>query len=336
MTTGAVLRCDGAGGLAAISVEFARHVQPDRALVLNLEDQGRGVCDPAAFSGLPNVYESSFLGAIPDRAIDWLVAPGIDTLISFETWYQHDLPLIAHRAGLRTIIYAMPELAAWPHPARMIAVPTTWRIDQLPNAVLLPWPVARDRLAFTQRKSVAHLFHIAGAAMLDRNGTSILCEALPFISSDVRLTIRAERPVNVPGCNIDVEVINEPVANYWQAYPDDADLLVLPRRYGGLCMIAQEAASLGIPALMLQSDPYAVESFTTTIPSTGSRPERMKGAPRDGIPVHSADPRALASAIDWLVRHPDEHAAASLAADDWAEAHAWSGPLGDRWKQLLA
>lgn len=331
MTFGAVLRCDGAGGLAAISVEFARHMLPDRALLIDMEDQGRGVCDPSAFSMLSSTYATTFKGSLPDRAIEWLVAPGIDSLISFETWYQPDLPLIAHRAGLRTIVYAMPELAAWPYAARVTAVPTTWRMDTLLNSVLLPMPVARDRLPFTQRKSVEHLFHVAGAAMLDRNGTALLCEALPWVTADVRLTIRTERPVNVPRCNVEVEVLTDPVQDYWRVYPDDADLLVMPRRYGGLNLVLQEAASLGIPALTLQTDPYATEAFCSAIPATNARPERMKGGQ---IPVNAADPRALAAAIDWIVRHPEEHAAASLAADAWAADHSWE-TLGPRWRQVL-
>ncbi len=118
-----------------------------------------------------------------------------------------------------------------------------------------------------------------------------------------------------------------PVQNYWETYPDDIDLLVLPRRYGGLSLPVQECAALGVPALMLQTDPYAQEAFVHAIPSTGSSPGNMKGGQ---VPVHTADPRALAAAIDILVAHPEQHQAASLEAGAWAETHSWDGPQACR------
>lgn len=330
VSLGILARCDG-GGLASITREVHRHLAPTRTLLLDLEEQGRGDCTPDDYLA-GDVFRCAWKGGLADRAIDWVCAAGIDTLWTAEIAYDPRLWPEAHRRGIRTVCYAMPELAAWPSPPRTVHVPTVWRLDQLPNAIVLPLPVARDRLPFRERKRVEHLFHVAGAAMLDRNGTQILLDALRFVTADVRLTVRAERPIRVPACRVDVEVVDAPTVDYWAIYPDDADLLVMPRRYGGLSCVVQEAASLGIPALMLASDPYAQEPFVTTVPSVGSRDERMKGG---RVPVHSADPRALAAAIDWLAAHPDAHVGASREAGVWAEQHAWDGPLGDRWRVLL-
>ena len=329
-------RCDG-GGLAAISREVHRALHPTRTLILDLEEHGRGECWPDDYTH-GDVYRVPSKGAIPERAIEWLVTPGVDTLLSFETWYEPDLPLIAHRQGIRTVIYAMPELAAWRHPARQTFVPTSWRLDRLPNAIVLPMPIARDRLPFVLRKNVAHIYHVAGAAFHDRNGTNLLFDALPYVTSDVRVTIKADSTRTLPPlpvCKLDITVDDEHHVDYWKQYPTDADLLVLPRRYGGLSLVANECASLGIPALMLATDPYAQERWVSSVPSTGSRNQSMKGAPKDGIPVFSADPRTLANVIDYLARHPDVHQEASYEADRWAESMSWTSPLGDRWRQLL-
>lgn len=196
-------------------------------------------------------------------------------------------------------------------------------------------PVARDRLPFRERDEVVHLYHPTGSAFHDRNGTNIFLNALPFLESKVQVTIRAERPISVPRCSADVDVVDKATVHYWEQYNPTIDLMVLPRRFGGLSMPLQECASLGVPSLMLQSDPYACYGFVHAIPTTGATFWPMKGNPRDGIPVHDADPRVLAQAIDWLVQHPDRQHAASHAADAWAETRAWHGPLGDRWCTLL-
>lgn len=343
MSLFAVCRCD-AGGLGAISMEAFRHLQPDRTLLLNLGDAGRSLCNPSAFdlygSTGQQVYPAEWTGGLSDRAIEWLCADAKDvTLISFETFYDAKLLAEANRAGAHTVCYAMPELAPWavdpgmrPRPRQMY-VPTEWRAGTVPNAEVLPMPVARDRLPFRARDEVHHLFHVTGSAMLDRNGTTLLTNALSFVESQVRVTIRSEKPLDIPACHAHVEVVSESTPHYWEMIPSDVDLLVLPRRYGGLSLPIQEAASLGIPTLTLESDPYASFGFAHAIPTTRSRDVRMKGGL---VPVFDADPRVLARAIDWLVAHPGRQHAASHAADAWAEAHSWSGPLGLEWCERLS
>lgn len=344
MSVGIIGRCD-AGGLAALTREVHRHVRPARTLLLDLEEHGRGECIPDEYAH-GEVYRSTFKGGIPDLAIEWLTAEGVDSIWSAETFYEDRILREAHGHGIRSVVYAMPELAPWHDPdvirPRTITTPTAWRIDTLPaNTQVLPLPVARDRLRYTERKQCTHLYHVVGSpgakrAMLDRNGTEILLAALPFISSDdVRVTIRCPHErIQIPKTRAHVEVVSAPVADYWESYPADIDLLVLPRRYGGLSLPVQECAALGVPALMLRSDAYAqmgVE-FINAIPSTGSSPAHMKGG---RVPVHDADPRELAAAIDFLVGHPEQHHAASIEAGVWAEGRSWDGRLGDRWRATL-
>lgn len=344
MTLGVIARCD-TGGLAALTREVHRHLHPERTLLLDLEEHGRGACTPDDYIE-GNTYRTTYKGGLSQMAIEWVTAEGIDTLWTAETWYDDESrqPLMrgAHGNGIRTIVYAMPELAPWATGVarsgelfpRTIHVPTWWRLDTIPNAQLLPFPVARDRLPYTGRKRLEHLYHPAGVAMLDRGGTQILLDALPFlVTTDLRLTIRSDRPVVVPeGTRIEVTVQGSQSIDYWDSCPTDADVLVLPRRYGGLSLPAQECASRGMPAIMLASDPYAQAPFVTTIPSTGSNLSNMKGGL---VPVHGADPRTLAAAIDFLVEHPGEVERSSRSADEWAAEHDWEGPLGVKWAQLL-
>lgn len=342
MTFAMIARCDG-GGLAALTREVHRQLKPERTLLLDLETRGRGDCTPDEYLE-GEVYRCTFAGSIPDRAVEWITAEGIDTLWTAETFYDdHKLIPRAHGNGIRTVVYAMPELAPWTYDTsipvpRLITVPTSWRLDTMPaNTQLLPMPVARDRLPADERREVKHLYHVQAAAMLDRNGTQILLDALEHIvSDDLTLTIRVNgdgpSPMVPLGTRVHVEVLMSPEVDYWDSYPEGIDLLVQPRRYGGLSLPVQECASLGVPTVCLATDPYAAEAFTTTIPATSARDSRMKGGM---VPVQSGDPRSLARAIDYLVEHPDVQHTASIEAGVWAESHSWAGPLGDRWCATL-
>jgi hypothetical protein len=348
MSVACILRCDN-GGLGNISREIVRHLTPERVLLVDLHGSGRGPCDPAPFD-LPEIdlYRTDFLGGLNAVALDWITSEGVDVLFGMEVWYEgyelagQGILARAHNNGLRSVLYAMPELSPWcvdsglrPRP-HTFAVPTAWRLDTMPHGTtVLPLPVARDRLPFTHRSQVASLYHVAAPAMLDRNGTDLFLTALPFVTEEVFVTIRnsSDRGLVIPRCRADVEVIDKPADHYWQIVPDHVDLLVQPRRYGGLSLPVQECASLGIPTLLLDSDPYAMFDFAHVIPNRGSRDRRMKGGM---VPVYDADPRALAAKIDQLVRDPTRQQAASHAADAWAEAHAWDSPLGARWCATLA
>jgi hypothetical protein len=341
MTFAMVGRCDP-GGLGTLTSEVHRHLAPARTLLLDLAGRGRGACreDPYVHG---DVVRAPFAGGIPDLLIDWLCAPGVDVVWSAETFYDDRILRYARTNGVRTVVCAMPELAPWadgaptaarsaPRPA-VVTIPTGWRAHTLPAAQLLPVPVATDRLHRRTRTRVEHLYHPTGRAMLDRNGTELLLAALPHISRPCRLTIRAERPLQIPAAGlVDVTVVTDPAADYWDQYPPDIDLLVLPRRYGGLSLPVQECAALGVPAVVLDVDPYAVYPWTICVPATRARPTRMKGGV---VPVHDASPLALAAAIDAAIDGA-AHAVASAGAADWAAAHAWSGPLGARWCETLA
>ena len=339
MTFGLVARCDP-GGLSTITQEVHRHLKPARTLLL---DGGRGPCADHLYEG-GDVVRLPLHAPLSAQTCDWICGAG-DALFSAETFYDDRLLAAARHADIVSVMLAMPELAPWattaypngaPRPDRVL-LPTGWRQDTMPDAQVLPVPVARDRLPFSWRRRADHFYHLTGAAMEDRNGTDLLLAALPLMETDCRVTIRAERPVSVPDCRPKVTVLDSRPAEYWRAWPDDADVLVLPRRYGGLCLPVQEAASLGMPSIMLSRDPYAGLPFVASVETNGhtlARQGGMKGARNDSespVPIWQADPEALARAMDEAVREPQKVAIASVEADRWADVHDWCGPLGDDW-----
>lgn len=349
MTLGIIGRCD-AGGLGTLTSEVFRHLKPERTLLLHMGTAGRGGDgNPSLYDvegATQVVYPADWQGKLSDRHVDWLCAEGIDTLWSAETFYDDAVIRRAHQNGIKTVCYVMPELNPWnrvapgntPARPRELVTPTGWEIGRSDDSMrVLPFPIARDRLPFRQRgqqDGPLHLYHVVGAAMLDRNGTELLLTALNFVREPVRVTVRTEKGARSVsyGNGVTLEWESGPTLNYWMSYPADADVLVMPRRYGGLCLPIQEAASLGMPAVILDSDPYADAPFTVEIESKPGRLTRMKGGE---FMVHDADPHALAERIDYLASHRHQVRLLSIAANRWASERSWFGDLGLAWRTML-
>lgn len=316
------------GGLAAQTREFHRHLQPDRTHVVLLAERGRGQQDPAWY---PDATTSSDdIGPkMADRFLD-----GLDAVWCAETPYRSDFFDRARRAGVRSYLHANPEL--WKvdfAPPDVVLAPTSWRLDLLPDPVVLPFPIARDRLPFRQRSEARTFVHVAAPAMADRNGTRLVMAALPFVRSEIRLLILGY-PGTLPSRvgRVTVERVDE-TADYWRAWPDDGDVLLLPRRYAGQSLPMNEALSLGMPVVSLdvapQNDWLPPE---TLVPGTRRSPRRMAGGP---VMVHDADPRTLARVIDRLATDPELVRQCSDAADIHAEAMSWDTLL-PVYRRLLA
>jgi glycosyltransferase involved in cell wall biosynthesis len=212
----------------------------------------------------------------------------------------------------------MPEMG-W-EPADLVLAPTSWRLDMLPDAQVLPVPIARDRLPYRQRDGVDTLYHIASNAFHDRNGTDLVLAALEHMRSSCRLLIRT--PADVTKTErigpVHVEWVGHHHGPYYE-WPD-VDLFVLPRRFAGLCLPMQEAFSLGVPVVTLDIAPQN-EWPASLIPAHRiAKRVHMKGGPVD---IYGCDPEHLAARIDHLISNPDEVADLSARGDAWAETLAW-------------
>lgn len=321
------------GGLGQQTVELARHVPPERVLVVDLGERGRGATRPER-------YECDQLRIAPGpeiTAADWRwVTAGAPTLFAAETGYHDDWCEAARARGVRSVLQANPELYGGDRPD-VLTVPTPWEARRLPSPVVVPVPVARDRLPPREVPStVTTFFHPQAPAMLDRNGTRIVETAARFIRQPVRIVIgttAVQRPQErqIGRCVIERR---PPSRDYWSAYPEDCSALILPRRYGGLCLPAQEAASLGWPILTTALPPQ-----TAWLPPqhmVAARPwrqrVRMVGGRFDVATVHPAE---LAAAIDRMATDAQLVAAMSEASGSWAASLDWS-LWADRYASLLS
>lgn len=326
MKLGLIARCDTRGGLAIQTAEAYAHLHPDRVLVVHADHESRGLCDRARYPGDDVTWLPA--GPSPDDAAEFM--DGLDVVFSCECLYLPEWVAIAKHLDVDVVVQANPEMydAAELAGARVV-LPTPWESHRVPHEAILPVPVALERFPFRQRTEARVFYHPTSEAIQDRNGTSIVLAALQYVTADVVVQIRGQlsrgelarkRTRRIPD---NVKLIELPWSNgpYWEAYPPDADVLILPRRYGGLCLPMQEAAALGMPLLTTDLVPQREYPHAVFVDAMPSLQESMKIGP---VMVHKADPRALAHKIDLMARGPEFIVEYSTAAREWAEARSWS------------
>lgn len=272
MKVGLIARPDNSG-LGIQTWEFHRHLHPDKTLVIDLSQIADATdhCNKHAYLGrFPGALVHQGLTPTPDIIEEFL--DGLDVIFSAETFYTYDL---LHRANHRKVNSVLqynyeflPYLSnsSLPRPT-LFAAPSLWRyfVTTLKNKIHLPVPIATDRFTPTPTPPpVARRFlHPVGRpAIHDRNGTQDLIAALPLVRTPITVIFRCQRPgyvermlthIDLPS-HLTVEVDTSAPAEYWTNY-QDIDAVILPRRYGGLCLPANEAIGAGVPVLMPDIDP---------------------------------------------------------------------------------
>lgn len=308
--------------------EFHRHMKPDKTMVIVIPN-GRGQLHLDRFVGTPghqvNVQHGMNDAINPDRIRRWCV--GLDVVYAAETFYREDVADILRGEGVRTVLHAMPELwrADMAKPDQ-VWLPTKWEADRIPEAQIMPVPVATDRFGppHTQaRGEPLRLLFVGAPAFHDRNGFNLAVDAIAAVNRPVVARfVGSEEPPQIYNRRAKVDVEWHPQArdNYWDGY-DQADVLLLPRRYAGLSLPMQEAAAAGLPIVTLDLAPQNgwVPDETMAAASV-YRTVRMVGGE---FPVHAADPGQIAKAIDWLA-DPEHYDWASKVSRYRADVISWA------------
>jgi len=203
------------------------------------------------YTGDPDRFTAYTNGFPTDKAIEWLLQD-VDILITCEVPYHDRLYAMAREMGVKTVLQPNAELN--PHFRQKdldkpdyFFLPSTWYEQETRllgvTTVVCPPPIELipDFRDIAKEIGTVKVLHVAGKRALgDRNGTSIVQIALK----------------DVPG--VELTVIEQSAKDFKdqaEMYAGDYHIVLMPRRYGGLCLPMYEALSRGLPVLMSDIEP---------------------------------------------------------------------------------
>ncbi|MFC9432713.1 glycosyltransferase [Nocardia sp. NPDC057030] len=328
MRLGLIARADNRG-LGIQLWEAYRHLGPHKTMVVDCRSRA-----PLPLH-LERFPDATVVHGIPTISDCREFLRDLDIVFTAETPYNPQLFAEADRRGVKTVLQYNFELLGHlqqpglPAPT-LFAAPSLWRYDDVrfANKQYLPVPIATDRFPAVARRGPAERFlHIVGRpAVHDRNGTPDLLDALRYVRSPITLTIKCQDPHYVPHLlttrtiprHIDLIVDNGDVDHYWDNYTG-ADVLLMPRRFGGLCLPAQEALGAGMPVVMPAIDPNTWLDPDWLVPARACGSFMAKAR----IELYSVDPKALAHTIDRFATDAVFYAGAEARARDHAKRLSW-------------
>lgn len=322
---GAIVRADHRG-LAYQTGEFYRAMRPDVTVAVDISKLPRGERWPQDFTQYPDAIVTEWSPPegihFSHEALQALLS--CDVIYSAETLYDDRLPRLAKRRGVATVRHINCELY-WPEGESHPWYPTSWRLPNRPEGPTVPVPVPDDKIRGPAGEGL--VLHVAGwKAANDRNGTQLIRNAVRA-TPDVkwRVTSQYGRPVSTKDTN--VEIVGD-IEDRWEMY-DGCSMLVLPRKYGGLCLPAQESAARGLAVVMTDTEPqngWPIE----LLPIQRSFPVRKRHV--DIGSLHFTSPKDIAAAVENLTGQ------ALLEAQErtvgWAQSLAWS-KWADTYRMML-
>lgn len=340
---GLVARADQRG-IGIMTAEFYKAMHPDKVLVVshgqwpqNFEQYGNG--NYAAVVDL-NMKD---LSLDEQTCRDFL--EGLDVVYCVETLYDWRFKQWAEDAGCRVVIHGMPELYATEDHARgrpqpdLWLWPTPWLVDDgvLPVGKVLPVPcIERPNVAADPDDDCLYVVHSEGVrAAADRNGTLEFMEALRYVNERVHATIYTQDPNGLPRelptyrKNISLDVRAGGVDDRWKMY-ENQHVLVLPRKYGGLCLPALEAQACAVSVVLPDVPPNDIWPGQR-IATQGTQGHR---APYGFVPSAIVSARQVATVIDRLAVHRWGLGDDMRHAYGWANANCWDRWLPDYQKVL--
>lgn len=333
MRLGMVVR-DDQGGLGNLTYRAWRELKPAVTLVVQWRPC-RGEPDSEKFFA---DWTETYITDRPVLDATWEKMAGLaDVWWTAETWYSDNAETILAENNVRSVLYAMPELFDGSQ-ATEVWNPTNYLENRLALSKVVHWPTSPPD-QWELRTKVRRLLHVSSGSALDRNGTQTFLEALHHVSTPCDVYVHAPDE-NFAGLKRMVSQLPERhnVAFSWD-YEQDlgrlyqwADMLVLPRRYAGLCLPAFEAFGHGCLVMMPDVEPQARWPIVP-VDAKRLRPARMKGG---RIPLWRVDTNMLAKRIDDVLWWDAPRVVrASKECRKWAEDRSWGTQLSV-WQKELA
>lgn len=228
-------------------------LQPVKTLVVNSTPFKEG------YEQIPEWYQTDginrfvayTMGMNDDMAFNWF-AYDLDVIITCEVPYHDKLYELARARGIKVVLQPNAELN--PHFRQKdldkpdyFFLPSTYYEEETRSlgvpTVVCPPPISLKPAHNPINKEVGHVkvLHIAGKrALADRNGTLLVEDALKDMEG-VELVIRDQA--------------KEDLRNQEDMYRGGFHFVMMPRRYGGLCLPMLESLSQGLPVVMPNISP---------------------------------------------------------------------------------
>lgn len=208
-------------------------------------------------------------------------------------------------------------------------MPSYWKIDEMKTrfgddkVIYLPPPINPSEFTKSRernfRRNGKRYLHIIGTiAAADRNGTLSIIEALKQSKGDFEIIIRSQHALSDEYITSDRRVKYEIVdmkdtADMYY----DFDAVILPRRYGGLSLVCNEALMSGLPVIMTDISPNNQLLPQKWLIPASKTSEMMT---RTTIPIYSVDTTLLARYLDNIhITQNDKIQAFELAYDQFSE-----------------
>lgn len=312
-------------GLGVQTQAYYKHLKPSKVLHVDLSSLNGAKQDYSIFPNAINIK------GIPTEADCYNFLQGLDVLLVAETPLNYKLFSMAKGLGVRTILVPNYEFNDYlvkdlPYPDLMM-LPSTWYMDETiealrnkTNIVFLPMPVDRNEFKFKPITKAKRFVHIAGRkTFMDRNGTDIFLASIPAVKADVEFIIYSQQELYLPN-DPRIRFMGEASSPY-EMYKDN-DVIVMPRKYGGLCLPLNEALSCGLIPLMTDCEPQnmILNNDSLVAPLTGTKIKT-----RADIISHETTPDRLATAIDKLANYDSMQIERLNERSDYI-ADLWSWP----------
>lgn len=330
MRLGLLVRADDTG-LGYQTCAYYKHLKPDKVWLidisgLNGNEQHREWYENAHLvQGIPKSFQIR----------QWL--EGLDVVLTAETPYNLEFYAIAREMGVKTVCVENPEFydhIKYPQYEMpdLIILPSVWKQAEITahatrrgtKVVQIHHPVDREEINFRLRTTNKPM-HIAGKpAAHDRNGTWDFLRAWPeglitTQNEDLARHVRMRYPHGVVYTGI-----SDP--NYMYSL---GDIMVIPRKYGGNCLVLNEALASGMPVIMTDIEPNNhLLPKEWLVPATTTQ----SFTPRGKVDIYDVDIPLLTEKIDWM--RSQNIGQLSEQANQIAETISWD-TLKDKWLKAL-
>lgn len=288
---------------------------------------------------------------------------GKDAMLFFETPFHYSIFEYCRRKGIRTYLVTMYECTHRVHiPPHRYLCPSLLDMDyfehpdsKAANMYRTPWESkegvdgARVTLVqlpteyqFRQRHRARHFVHNGGylgvraKGGVMREGTMTLIQAMHYVQSPIRLTIRVQE--NVPAqyqaiCAQDPRIEYLPQHIPYEDLYAEGDVAVGAQRWNGCSLPLQEAFAAGM--LVMNTNRYPMNTWLPAeplVPVWRYIPKSAIGRPYMEFDEADVSPQDLAATIDkWYDR--DIQSYSTLGAR-WAAQHSWAA-LESKWREVL-